>query len=57
MRFQEHLNIFTFLNDFSVYCDSFSLDIVNVAKLATLEPYFHDISCTSNLSGVKICWS
>ena len=56
MRFQERLNIFTFLNDFSVYCDSFSLDIVNVAKLATLEPYFHDISCTSNLSGVKICW-
>ena len=39
-----------------VYCDNFSPDIVNVVNLATLEPYFHDISCTSNLSGVKICW-
>ena len=52
-RFQEHLDIFTFLNDFSIYCDNFSPDIVNAANLATLEPYFHDVSCISNLSGVS----
>ena len=33
-HFQEHLDIFTFLNDFSVYCDNFSADIVNSANLA-----------------------
>ena len=43
-RFQEHPDLFTFLNDFSVYYDNFSPDIVNVANLATLESYFHDIS-------------
>ena len=36
-----------------VYCDNFSPDIVNVANLATSEPYFHDISCVSNFSGVS----
>ena len=51
--FQEHLNIFTFLNDFYVPCDNFSPDIVNAANLATLEPYSHDVSCISNLSGVS----
>ena len=53
MRFQEHLDIFTFFNDFSVHCDNFSPDIVNAANLATLEPYSHDVSCISNLSGVS----
>ena len=52
-RFQEHLDIFTFFNDFSVHCDNFSPDIVNAANLATLEPYFHDVSCISNLSGMS----
>ena len=52
-RFQEHLDIFTFFIDFSVYCDNFSPDIVNAANLATLEPYFHGVSCISNLSGVS----
>ena len=52
-RFQEHLDIFTFLNDFSIYCDNFSPDIGNAANLATLELYFHDVSCISNLSGVS----
>ena len=52
-RFQVNLDIFTFFNDFSVYCDNFSLDIVNAANLATLEPYSHDISCISNLSEVS----
>ena len=42
MGFQEHLDIY-FFNDFSVYCDSFSPDIVNAANLATLELYSHDI--------------
>ena len=37
-RFQEHRDIFAFFYDFSVYCDNFSPDIVNVANLATLEP-------------------
>ena len=31
-RFQDHLDIFTFLNDFSVHCDNFSPDIVNAAN-------------------------
>ena len=53
MRFQEHLNLFTFFNGFSVHCDSFSPDIVNAANLATLEPYSHDNSCISNLSRVS----
>ena len=53
MRFQEHLDIFTFFNDFSVHCDNFSPDIVNAANLATLEPYSRDITCISNLSGVS----
>ena len=26
-RFQEHLDIFTFFNDFSVYCENFSPDL------------------------------
>ena len=52
-RFQEHRDLITFLNDFSVHCDSFSLDIVNTANFATLEPYSHDDSCISNLSGVS----
>ena len=52
-RFQEHLDTFTFFNDFSVHCDNFSPDIVNAANLATLEPYSHDVSCISNLSGVS----
>ena len=34
-RFQEHLDIFTFFTDFSVSCDNFSPDIVNVTNLAT----------------------
>ena len=42
MGFQEHLDIY-FFNYFSVYCDSFSPDIVNAAYLETLEPYSHDI--------------
>ena len=46
-RFQEHLDLF------SVHCDSFSPDIVNAANLATLEPYSHDDSCLSDLSGVS----
>ena len=53
MRFQEHLDTFTFFNDFSVHCDNFSPDIVNVANLATLEPYSRDITCISDLSGVS----
>ena len=53
MRFQEHLDIFTFFNDFSVHCDNFSPDIVNATNLATLEPYSRDITCISNLSGVS----
>ena len=53
MRFQEHLDLFNFFNDFSVHCDSFSPDIVNATNLATLEPYSHDDSCISNLSGVS----
>ena len=52
-RFQEYIDIFTFLNDFSVYCDNFSPDIVNAANLSSLEPYSHDTSCTSNLSEVS----
>ena len=40
-RFQEHRDIFAFFYDFSVYCDNFSPDIVNVANLATLEPWLH----------------
>ena len=52
-RFQEHLDLFTFFNDFSVHCDSFSPDIVNAANLATLEPYSHDDSCISDLSGMS----
>ena len=53
MSFQEHLDIFTFFNDFSVHCDNFSPNIVNAANLATLEPYSRDITCISNLSGVS----
>ena len=52
-RFQEHLDTFTFFNDFSVHCDNFSPDIVNAANLAMLEPYSHDVSCISNLSEVS----
>ena len=52
-HFQEHLDIFTFLNDFSVYCDNFSADIVNPGNLATLELYSLDINCTSNLIEVS----
>ena len=52
-RFQEHLDTFTFCNDFSAHCDNFSPDIVNAANLAVLEPYSHDVSCISNLSGVS----
>ena len=53
MCFQEHLDIFTFFNDFSVYCDNVSPDIINAANLATLDLYSHDISCISNLSEVS----
>ena len=52
-RFQEHLDLFTFFNDFSIHCDSFSPDMVNAANLATLEPYFREVSCISNFSGVS----
>ena len=52
-RFQEHLDLFTFFNDFSVHCDSFSPGIVNAANLATLEPYSNYDSFISNLSGVS----
>ena len=53
MRFQGHLDIFTFFNDFSVHCDNFSPDIVNATNLATLGPYSCDTTCISNLSGVS----
>ena len=51
--FQEHRDIFTFLNDFSVHCDNFSPEIINAANLTTLDPYPHDISYIANLSGVS----
>ena len=46
--------MFTFLNDLSVYCEIFCQNIVNAPNLATLEPYSHDISCTSSLSEVSL---
>ena len=46
-------DLFTFFNDFSVYCDNFSPDIVNAANLAMSESYFYDVCCISNLSGVS----
>ena len=52
-RFQEYLDIFPSLNDFSVHCDNFSREIVNAANLATLQPYSYDVSCVSNFSGVS----
>ena len=52
-RFQEHLDIFAFFNDFSVYCNNLSPDVINAANLATLEPYHDNVSCISNLSGVS----
>ena len=53
--FQKHLELFSFLYDFSVYCDDIYPDIatnsrVKAANLKTFELYFGYISCTSNLS-------
>ena len=53
-HFQEHLDTLTFFIDFSVYCDYFSPDFANAANLATSEPYSHDLSCISSLSGLSI---
>ena len=54
-RSKKHLYIFTFLNDFSVFCDNFSSNIVNATNSGPLEPYSpysYDISCISNSSEV-----
>ena len=48
MRRRRYIYFITFSNDFSVYYD-ISPDIVIAVNLATLETYYHDISCTSNL--------
>ena len=44
-RFDEHLNCFTFFNDFVDFCENFSSDVVNLANLVTLgSSFFHDSS-------------
>ena len=41
-RFTEHLGLFTFSDDFSKYCEAFSLDINNICNLVTLGNSFDD---------------
>ena len=43
-RLTEHLDLFTFYNDFYNYCEEFLPDIITMANLMTLRPASHDVS-------------
>ena len=49
-RFTEHLGLFTFFDDFSQYCETFSPDITNIANLVTLGNSFDDPNNYLNVS-------
>ena len=49
-RFTEHLSLFNFFDDFSKYCEAFSIDINNIANLVTLGNSFDDPKNISNVS-------